>query len=219
MQPILYAHPFASYCWKVLIALYENHTPFTYRTLGPDDPQAAVELQALWPLKKFPVLVDEGRPVIESSVIIEYLHLRFPGPVRLIPSDPQAALEVRFLDRCFDNYIMNPMSKVVTNQIRPENQRDTYGVEEARTTLQTAYEWLDALMANRTWATGNSFTMADCAAAPSLFYADWVLPIAERFAHVRAYRSRLLARPSVVRTVEEARPFRPFFPLGAPDRD
>jgi len=219
VQPILYAHPFASYCWKVLIALYENHTPFTYRTLGPDDPQAAVELQALWPLKKFPVLVDEGRPVIESSVIIEYLHLRFPGPVRLIPSDPQAALEVRFLDRCFDNYIMNPMSKVVTNQIRPENQRDTYGVEEARTTLQTAYEWLDALMANRTWATGNSFTMADCAAAPSLFYADWVLPIAERFAHVRAYRSRLLARPSVVRTVEEARPFRPFFPLGAPDRD
>ena len=219
MQPVLYAHPFASYCWKVLIALYENHTPFTYRALGPDDPQAAVELAAFWPLKKFPVLVDEGRPVIESSVIIEYLHLRYPGPVRLIPLDPQAALEVRFLDRYFDNYIMNPMSKVVTNQIRPEDRRDAYGVDEARATLETAYGWLDTLMAHRTWAAGESFTMADCAAAPSLFYADWVLPIAERFAHVRAYRSRLLARPSVVRTVDEARPFRPFFPLGAPDRD
>lgn len=216
-KPILYAHPFASYCWKVLIALYENGTAFTYRSLGPDDPEAAVELERLWPLKKFPVLVDDGRPVIESSVIIEYLTLHYPGPVALIPAD--TALEVRFLDRYFDNYIMTPMSKIVANQLRPEDQRDPYGVEEARSALQTAYRWLDASMLGRTWAAGETFTLADCAAAPSLFYADWVHPISDIFPQVRSYRSRLLARPSVARTVNEARPFRRLFPLGAPDRD
>jgi glutathione S-transferase len=219
MKPVLYAHPFASYCWKVLVALYENHTAFTYRALGPEDPQAATELEALWPLKKFPVLVDEGRPVIESTVIIEYLALHYPGPVRLIPADPEAALEVRFLDRYFDNYVMTPMSKIVTNQLRPEDRRDAYGVEEARAALDTAYRWLDGAMAGRTWAVGEAFTLADCAAAPSLFYADWAHPIGESFPRVRSYRARLLARPSVARTVDEARPFRQFFPLGAPDRD
>ena len=219
MKPVLYAHPFASYCWKVLIALYENHTAFTYRSLGPEDPEAATELEALWPLKKFPVLVDDGRPVIESSVIIEYLTLRYPGPVRLIPAEPAAALEVRFLDRYFDNYIMTPMSKIVTNQIRPEDRRDPYGVEEARAALDTAYRWLDGTMRRRTWAAGDDLTLADCAAAPSLFYADWAHPIGETFSHVRSYRARLLARPSVARVVDEARPFRQFFPLGAPERD
>jgi glutathione S-transferase len=219
MKPILYAHPFASYCWKVLVALYENHTAFTYRSLGSEDPEAAAELAALWPLKKFPVLVDEGRAVIESSVIIEYLALRYPGPVRLLPEDAEEALEARFLDRYFDNYIMTPMSKIVANQLRPEHQRDAYGVEEARRALDIAYRWLDGLMVRRTWATGENFSLADCAAAPSLFYADWAHPIDESFPHVRSYRSRLLARPSVARTVDEARPFRQFFPLGAPDRD
>ncbi len=219
MKPALYAHPFASYSWKVLIALYENQTPFTYRALGPEDPEAATELEALWPLKKFPVLLDEGQAVIESSVIIEHLMLRHPGPVRLIPQDSQAALEVRFLDRYFDNYIMTPMSKIVTNQLRPQDKRDDYGVEEARTALDVAYRWVNNLMEHRTWAAGDTFSMADCAAAPSLFYADWAHPIGERFPHVRSYRARLLARPSVARTVDEARPFRQFFPLGAPDRD
>ena len=219
MKPVLYAHPFASYCWKVLIALYKNHTAFTYRSLGPEDPEAATELEALWPLKKFPVLVDDGRPVIESSVIIEYLTLRYPGPVRLIPAEPEAALEVRFLDRYFDNYIMTPMSKIVTNQIRPEERRDPYGVEEARAALDTAYRWLDGTMRRRTWAAADDLTLADCAAAPSLFYADWAHPIGETFSHVRSYRARLLARPSVARVVDEARPFRQFFPLGAPERD
>jgi glutathione S-transferase len=219
MKPVLYAHPFASYCWKVLIALYENHTPFTYRTLGAEDPHAATELAALWPLKKFPVLVDEGRSVIESSVIIEYLALRYAGPVPLIPADPQAALEVRFLDRYFDNYIMTPMSKIVTNQIRPDDRRDPYGVDEARAALDTAYSWLEGVMARRTWAAGENFTLADCAAAPALFYADWAHPIGERFPDVQRYRARLLARPSVARAVDEARPYRQFFPLGAPDRD
>jgi glutathione S-transferase len=219
MKPVLYAHPFASYCWKVLVALYENHTSFTYRSLGPEDPQAAVELEALSPLKKFPVLVDAGRPVLESSVIVEHLALRHPGPEQLIPADPEAALEVRFLDRYFDNYIMTPMQKIVTNQLRPEDKRDPYGVEEARAALDTAYRWLDGVMVGRTWAVGENFTLADCSAAPSLFYADWAHPIAERFPQVRSYRSRLLARPSVARVVDEARPFRQFFPLGAPDRD
>src|SRR5215831_4786938 len=152
MKLVLYAHPFASYCWKVLVALYENHAAFTYRSLGPEDPSAATELEALWPLKKFPVLVDAGRPVIESSVIIEYLTLRYPGPVRLIPVEPEAALEVRFLDRYFDNYIMTPMSKIVTNELRPEDRRDAHGVEEARAALDTAYRWLDGTMTRRTWA-------------------------------------------------------------------
>jgi glutathione S-transferase len=219
MKPVLYAHPFSSYCWKVLVALYENHTAFTYRSLGPEDPQAAVELETLWPLKKFPVLVDDGRPVIESSVIIEYLALHYPGPVRLIPAAPDSALEVRFLDRYFDNYVMTPMSKIVANQIRPEDRRDPYGVEEARAALDTAYGWLDGTMSRRTWAAGDEFTLADCAAAPSLFYADWAHPIGEKFTHVRSYRARLLARPSVARAVDEARPFRHFFPLGAPNRD
>jgi len=219
MKPVLYAHPFASYCWKVLVALYENQTAFTYRSLGPEDPEAATELEALWPLKKFPVLLDQGQPVIESSVIIEHLMLRHPGPVRLIPADPEAALAVRFLDRYFDNYIMTPMSKIVTDQLRPQDKRDHYGVEEARTALDVAYRWVDNLMEERTWAAGEAFSMADCAAAPSLFYADWAHPIGERFPRVRSYRARLLARPSVARTVDEARPFRQFFPLGAPDRD
>ena len=219
MKPILYAHPFASYCWKVLVALYENNTAFTYRSLGPEDPAAATELEALWPLKKFPVLVDDGRPVIESSVIIEYLTLRHRGPVRLIPSEPEAALEVRFLDRYFDNYIMTPMSRIVANELRPEERRDPYGVEEARVALDKAYRWLDGTIMGRTWAVGNDFTLADCAAAPSLFYADWAHPIGEELSHVRSYRARLLGRPSVARVVDEARPFRQFFPLGAPDRD
>jgi len=220
MKPVLYAHPFASYCWKVLVALYENHTAFTYRSLGAEEAEAAAnELQALWPLKKFPVLVDAGRTLIESSIIIEHLGLHYPGPVRLVPTEPEAALEVRFLDRFFDNYIMTPMSRIVANQLRPEDRRDPYGVDEARTALDTAYRWLNGFVERRTWAAGEDFTLADCAAAPSLFYADWVHRIGERFPHVAAYRSRLLARPSVSRVVDEARPFRKFFPLGAPDRD
>lgn len=219
MKPLLYAHPFASYCWKVLVALYENRTAFTYRSLGAEDPQAATELEALWPLKKFPVLVDEGHALIESSVIVEYLTLRHPGPTRLIPTDPVTALEVRFLDRYFDNYVMTPMSKIVTNQLRPEDRRDPYGVDEARGALETAYGWLEVLMTGRAWAAGEDFTLADCAAAPALFYADWAHPIGDRLPHVRGYRARLLSRPSVARVVDEARPFRRLFPLGAPDRD
>ena len=137
----------------------------------------------------------------------------------MLPNDPDAALEARMMDRFFDNYIMTPMAKVVTNELRPKDGRDDYGVGESKKLLETAYRWLDGVMAKRTWAAGDAFGLADCAAAPSLFYADWVHPIGEAFPHVRAYRSRLLARPSFARAVNEARPFRQYFPLGAPDRD
>jgi glutathione S-transferase len=213
----LYAHPFSSYCQKVLIALYENALPFEYRTLA--DAGAAAELAALWPLERFPVLVDGGRAVMEASIIIEHLQLHHPGPVRLIPEDPRTALEVRMLDRFFDNYVSTPQQRIVFNQLRPEADRDPYGVAEARAMLETAYGWLDGVMAGREWAAGAEFSLADCGAAPFLFYADWTHPIDARFANVRAYRQRLLARPSFARAVDEARPYRRFFPLGAPDRD
>ena len=215
--PRLYAHPFSSYCQKALIALYENRTPFDYRNL--EDKQANAELAALWPMRRFPVLADGDRTVIEASCVIEYLDLHHPGPVKLIPEDRDAALEVRMLDRFFDNYISTPQQKVVFDSLRSEADRDPYGVDAARSMLETAYAWLDRHMATREWAAGAAFSLADCGAAPFLFYADWTHPIDTCFAHVRAYRARLLARPSVTRAVDEARPYRSYFPLGAPDRD
>jgi glutathione S-transferase len=219
MQPLLYAHPFSSYCQKVIVALYENETPFTLRRLDFDDPVVVAEFAALWPIMRMPILIDGGQTIMESSIIIEHLMLHHPGAARLIPADPAAALEVRMMDRFFDNYVMTPMQKVVFDHIRPEADRDPYGVAEARAMLDKAYAWLDGVVAEHTWAAGREFSLADCAAAPSLFYADWVHPIPDACPHVRAYRARLLARPSVTRAVDEARPFRHFFPPGAPDRD
>jgi glutathione S-transferase len=217
MDLTLYAHPFSSYCQKVLVALYENGTPFEYRVL--DGTAAMRELQSLWPMKRFPILVDAGRTVIEASTIIEHLGLHHPGPVALIPHDAQAALDARTMDRFFDNYISTPQQKIVLDRLRPDDVRDPHGVAEARAMLDTAYAWLDKTMAVREWATGGPFSLADCAAAPFLFYADWTHPIGDAFVHVKAYRKRLLARPSFARAVDEARPYRSFFPLGAPDRD
>lgn len=220
MPPVLYAHPFSSYCQKVLIALYENDTAFTYRLLGSeDDPEAFAELAALWPMKRFPLLVDDGETVIEASIIIEHLMQQHPGPVRLIPDAPDEALEARKMDRFFDNYVMTPMQRIVGDHLRPADKRDPYGVDEARAMLDTAYGWLDGVMQDRDWAAGDGFSLADCAAAPALFYADWAHPIGDAFPAVRDYRRRLLARPSFARAVDEARPYRPLFPLGAPDRD
>jgi glutathione S-transferase len=216
-RPRLYAHPFSSYSQKALIALYENQTPFDYRNL--EDAQASAELTALWPMRRFPVLVDGERTVIEATCVIEYLDLHYPGPVKLIPDDRDAALEVRMLDRFFDNYISTPQQKVVLDRLRSETDRDPQGVKEAYAMLETAYDWLDRRMATREWAVGTTFTLADCAAAPFLFYADWTHSIAPRFGNVRAYRERLLVRPSFKRAVDEARPYRAYFPLGAPDRD
>jgi glutathione S-transferase len=215
----LYAHPFSAYCQKVLVALYENQTGFDLRLLSHEDPQPMAELAALWPLKRFPALVDAGRTVVEATIIVEYLGLYHPGPVSLLPADPAAALEVRSMDRFFDNYISTPSQKIVYDSLRPEAQRDQYGVADARAMLDTAYGWLDGIMAKREWAAGDVFSLADCGAAPFLFYADWTHRIDPAFAHVLDYRKRLLARPSFARAVDEARPYRPFFPLGAPDRD
>ncbi|MEO3432842.1 glutathione S-transferase family protein [Inquilinus sp. CAU 1745] len=215
----LYAHPFSSYCQKALVALYENGTPFEFRMLDPDHPENLAEWEGLWPLKRFPVLVDEGETVVEATIIIEYLALRHPGPVTLIPEDPAVALEVRMMDRFFDNYVSTPQQKIVFDSLRPAEARDRHGVADARAALETAYRWLDRRMEDRLWAAGDGFSLADCAAAPFLFYADWTHRIDDGFSNVHAYRRRLLDRPSFARAVDEARPYRPLFPLGAPDRD
>jgi glutathione S-transferase len=212
----LYSHPFSSYSQKALIALYENATPFEYRNL--EEPAANEELAALWPLKRFPVLVDGDQTILEATTIIEHLQLHHAGRMRLIP-DGDAGIEVRMLDRVFDNYVMTPMQKIVVNQLRPEADRDAYGVIEARGLLDRIYAWLDERLLGRVWVCGASFTLADCAAAPSLLYADWAHEIAAAHTNLRAYRARLLARPSVARAVDEARPYRRYFPLGAPSRD
>jgi glutathione S-transferase len=215
----LYYHPLSSYCQKALVALYENDIPFERRQLdGPDSP-AARELSALWPMERFPVLVDGDRTVIEATCIVEYLGLYRPGPVRLIPEDPKAALETRFMDRFFDNYVATPQQKVVFDALCPPESRDPHGVQKARAMLDTSYAWLDKVMATREWAAGDRFSLADCAAAPFLFYADWTQPIGPAHRHVIAYRRRLLQRPSLARTGDGARPYRHYFPLGAPDRD
>jgi glutathione S-transferase len=156
---------------------------------------------------------------MEASTIIEYLQVHHPGPVNLIPEDPDLALEARMLDRVFDNYVMTPQGKFVFDALRPAGSRDRHGVEEARKMLDVSYAWLDQHMADRTWAVGETFTLADCAAGPSLFYADWTHRIPEQYRNLLAYRARLLQRPSFARAVDEARRFRHYFPLGAPDRD
>ncbi len=217
MAITLYAHPFSSYCWKVLIALYEDQTPFTYRLV--EDAAAWDELKSLWPIKKFPVLRDGEKVIAESSIIVEHLMTHNESATAWIPADNQLALQVRFMDRFFDNYVMTPMSKIVLNSMRSSEEKDAKGVAEARQMLEVAYEWLEGQIAQDHWAVGDTFTLADCSAAPALFYADWAHPIDSKFANVRAYRKRLLAQPSVVKVVEEARPYRGYFPLGAPDRD
>lgn len=214
---ILYAHPFSSYCQKAIMAFYENDIPFELRLLESADSMA--ELAAIWPLKKFPVLVDRGVTVLEATSIIEHLAVHHPGPVALIPADPAVALEVRMMDRVFDNYVSHSQQKIIYNALRPEAARDPAADQEARDTLDQIYAWLDQRMTGREWATDYGFSLADCAAAPSLFYADWTHPIPDTFANLKAYRARLLARPSMARCVEEARKYRDYFPLGAPDRD
>jgi glutathione S-transferase len=215
----LYAHPFSSYCQKALIALYENDVPFDLVLLEPGG-GAWAELSGLWPLGKFPVLVDAGKVVREASIIIEHLAVHHPGPVGLIPADPDAAFEARFLDRFFDNYVLTPQGAIVGNALRPEGARDPYGVEQSRALLDKSYQWLDALMTDRTWAIGEAFSLADCAAAPALLYADWTHPIPRSLVNLTAYRTRLIERPSYARALDGARPYRPLFPLGAPaDRD
>lgn len=219
MVPQLFAHPFAAYCQKVLIALYENDTPFAFRLLDPDHPDNLAALAELSPLGKFPVLFDDGLIIEESSIIIEHLGQRYPGEIELIPANEEDALDVRLFDRVCDAYVMTPMQKIVGDAIRTPETRDPTGVAEARATLDKAYIWLNTRLEPGTWASGWGFSLADCAAAPALFYADWVHAIPETLDTLRAYRARVLARPSVARSIDEARPYRHLFPPGAPDRD
>jgi glutathione S-transferase len=215
----LHAHPFSSYCQKVLVALEENATPFTFRQVDLGDAAAAEALGALWPFRRFPVLADGDLVLPESSIIIEYLDQRHPGATRFVAADPDAAREVRLLDRVIDNDVMTPMQKVVSDALRPAAARDAMGVDQARQRLHTAHAWLDARLAGREWAAGETFSLADCGAAPALLYADWMEPIPDEHAVLRGYRARLLARPSYARVVDAARPYRHLFPLGDPGRD
>lgn len=215
----LFAHPFSSYCWKVLIALYENDLAFDYRPLDPEHPENGAEWARRWPLRKMPLLVHGEHAVSESSIIVEYLQLHFPGPARLVPDDPASAIEVRHLDRVFDGYVMTPMGRIVVDAMRADGAKDPQGVADAHVLLAQSYGWLDTALRGRHWAAGDAFTLADCAAAPALFYADWVHPIGPEHAALAGYRARLLDRPSVKRAVDEARPYRHLFPPGAPDRD
>lgn len=212
-----FGHPFSSYTQKVLIALWANETPFEYRLLDPEHPDNFEELKRHSPFAQFPLLIDQGAAYFESTPIIEQLQARHPGPIKWIP-DGEPGRRVRFLDRFFDLHVMNNMAAVVADALRPEASRDPYGAAKARERLHVAYDWLETQIADG-WAAGDMFTLADCAAAPSLFYADWVEPIGTHLPKLAAYRARLLAHPVVARAVDEGRPYRPFFPLGAPDRD
>lgn len=215
----LFGHPFSSYTWKALIAFWEKDIAFEFRMLGPDNPDNGAEFARRWPIGKFPLLVDGDRQVMEATSIIEYLEAAFPDTPPLIPRDAQAAVDVRMLDRIFDNYVMSMMQRTVGNALLPEEQRNSATVAGAQAGLDRIYDWLEAHMQGREWAASPTFSLADCAAAPSLFYADWVHRIGDARPALSAYRERLLARPSVKRAVDEARPYRHLFPLGAPDRD
>jgi len=209
----LYAHPLSSYCWKALIAFYENGTPFSFELVDFGDADNAAAFRALWPLAKMPVLVEEdGTVVVESSIVVEHLDLRHPGPVRLVPEDPRRALEVRKLDRLFDAYVMTPMQQIVADRLRPADAHDPHGVAASRRLLDTIYGWLEGELAGRTWAAGDAFTLADCSAAPSLHYADRVQPFRDTHPVLGAYLARLEARPSFARVRAEAEPYAHFYP-------
>ena len=214
----LFGHPFSSYTQKVLIALYADGIDFEYRMLDADHPENQEELKRHSPFGLFPLLLDDGEPVIESTCIIEHLQAHQPKARRWIPEEA-VGRRARLFDRFFDLHVMYNMQKPVLDALRPEHRRDPHGVEVARNRLHIAYDWLEANLGNGPWVAGEAFTIADCAAAPSLFYADWVEEIGSSRPLLAAYRSRLLSHPHVARAVDEGRPYREYFPLGAPDRD
>lgn len=211
----LHLHPLSSFCQKVLVALYENGTPFKAVTVDLGDAAALAAYRVLSPMAKIPALEDEarGQALAETPIIIEYLDRHYPGATRFLPQDPDQALEVRFWDRFFDHYLQYPMQKIVTDALRPAEQRDALGVEQAREQLRRAYEVIEERLSASPWACGADFTLADCAAAPALFYASSVVPFAPGQQRLTAYRDRLKQRPSYARALQEAQPFFRFFPL------
>lgn len=214
MSLTLHFHPLASYCHKVLIALYENDTPFTADKVDLSNERERAALLKMWPIGKFPVLRDDARDQIipESTVIIEYLDRYYPGGTRFLSAGTDLALQTRLRDRFYDLHVHEPMQKIVGDRLRPQGKKDPHGVEEARARLHTSYGMIDKEMAARSWAMGEEFSLADCAAAPSLFFANEVMPFGEDHANLAAYFSRLKARPSYARVLKEAEPYFPMFP-------
>jgi len=212
MSLTLYFHPLSSFCHKVLIALYENGTPFTPQIVNLQDEGERMAFRKLWPIGKFPVLRDDARgaTISESSVIIEYLNQHYPGKTRFLPADGESARQVRLRDRFFDLYVHLPMQKIVGDRLRPEGKHDPHGVEEARTQMATALGMIEQDMA--AWARSDMFTLADCSAAPALFYADKVAPLGGKYPQAADYLGRLMQRPSYARALAEAEPYFKFFP-------
>ena len=216
----VYGHPLASFYWKVLIALYERDVPFQFLMVDPEHPEHVEAIGHLAPTGQFPALVDGDRTVIESAAIIEYLDLHHGSAPPLVPPDPRAAIEARQMDGIFDDYVQAPLTRMVLNALREPDRRDPLAVAEAKATLDKSYAWLNRWMSGREWTASTTFGIADCSAAPALFYAHWGYPIPEVHSALRGYRARLLAHPSVARVVDEARPWRQYFPLkdnGTPD--
>jgi glutathione S-transferase len=211
----LYCHPLASFCHKALIALYENAIPFEPIIVDLSDKASSAAFRAVWPMAKMPVLRDEerDRTVAEATIIIEYLDGRYPGPTRFLPSDPDQAWQTRMWDRFYDHYVQEPMQKIVTDRLRPESSSDPYGVEQAKGQLHQVYAMIEQKIEAKTWMMGDAFTLADCAAAPALFYADTVVPFGESHAGLTAYLDRLMARPSFARVLAEAQPYFTLFPM------
>ena len=213
MSLTLYFHPLSSFCWKTLIALYENDTPFTPVMVDLGNVEERAALLKLWPIGKFPVLQDEARDCVvpETSIIIEYLDNHYPGRVRFIPEDTDLARQTRLRDRFYDLYVHLPMQKVVGDRLRPVGSKDPHGVDEARARIESCYGMIDKEVSNKTWAMGEAFTLADCAAAPALFYGNMVVPFGDH-KNVAAYFERLKARPSFARVLKEAEPYFAMFP-------
>jgi glutathione S-transferase len=215
MSLTLHYHPLASFCWKALIALYENDTPFERVIVDFSDPTSRDAFYALWPIGNMPVLRDSARSatVGESTIVIDYLETHHPGRTVLLPADKDAAREVRFWDRVYDTYVHHPMQKIVVDRLRPEGKGDAYGVEEAKTQLRDMYGFLDKALSGRRWAASDDFTLADCSAAPALFYAGTIIPFEPGQKSLAGYFDRLAARPSFRRVLEEAEPYFENFPL------
>jgi glutathione S-transferase len=211
----LYFHPLASFCWKALIALYENGTPFEPVVVDLRNAESRSAFAAVWPMAKFPVLQDaaQGSTVAEASVVIEYLDAFFPGRTRFVPRDAERAWQARMWDRVFDHYVHEPMQKIVGDRLRPEGGGDPDGVEQAKAQIREAYALLDQEIGSKTWAIGSEFSLVDCAAAPSLFYAEIVAPFGPELKSLPAYLDRLMARPSFARVLQEAEPYFPLFPM------
>jgi glutathione S-transferase len=214
MSLTLYFHPLSSFCWKALIALYENGTEFRPQIIDLGDAASRAQLADLWPLAKFPVLRDDkrDRSVPETSIIIEYLQNHYPGAVRLLPEDAEVRLEAQLWDRFFDLYVSIPVQKIVGDRLRPDASRDAHGVADARQTMSTAYDMIERQVAKGAWAVGSDFTIADCAAAPALFYGSILQPFGSQHRALADYFERLVQRPSFARVLVEARPYFDFFP-------